>query len=140
MEPKRWIGCGASRSARLISPSADRLPITGSETVLDAISQLRGLPPESSKHRIWVARKVPGHSGGDNILPVDWVGITQKGEMKTNYQLLPGDRVFVQAEAIQRTDWFLSKWLSPIQRLFGATLLGSETVNSIKAGGTTGTR
>jgi polysaccharide export outer membrane protein len=115
----------------------DRLPVTGSETVLDAISQLRGLPPEASKRRIWVARKVPGHSGGDNILPVDWVGITQRGEMKTNYQLLPGDRVFVQAEGIQKTDWFLSRWLSPIQRVLGAVLLGSETVNSIR--GTTST-
>jgi polysaccharide export outer membrane protein len=116
----------------------DRLPVTGSETVLDAISQIRGLPPEAAKRRIWVARKTPGHSGGDNILPVDWVGITERGEMKTNYQLLPGDRVYVQAEAIQRADWWLSRWLSPIQRLFGATLLGSETVNSIRNGGVGG--
>jgi polysaccharide export outer membrane protein len=110
----------------------DRLPITGNETVLDAISQLRGLPPEASKHRIWVARKTPGPGGCENKLPVDWIGITQRGEMQTNYQLLPGDRIFVQAEAIQRVDFVLSKWLSPVQRLFGSALLASETINSIR--------
>ncbi|MCI0461037.1 MAG: polysaccharide biosynthesis/export family protein, partial [Gemmataceae bacterium] len=109
-----------------------RLPITGSETVLDAISQIQGLPPEASKRRIWLARKTPGHGGGENKLPVDWIGITQRGEMRTNYQLLPGDRVYVRAETIQRADYFLAKVLSPIQRLLGVTLLGSETVNSIK--------
>jgi polysaccharide export outer membrane protein len=110
----------------------DRLPITGNETVLDAISQLRGLPPEASKHRIWVARKTPGPGGCENKLPVDWIGITQRGEMQTNYQILPGDRIFVQAEGIQRVDFVLSKWLAPVQRLFGASLLASQTINSIR--------
>jgi polysaccharide export outer membrane protein len=114
----------------------DRIPITGSETVLDAISQLRGLPPESSRRHIWVARKTPGHGGGENKLPVDWNGITKRGEMQTNYQILPGDRIYVMAEPIQRVDFVLSKWLSPVQRVLGAMLLGSETVNSIRAGGT----
>jgi polysaccharide export outer membrane protein len=114
----------------------DRIPITGSETVLDAISQLRGLPPEASKHHIWVARKTPGHGGGENKLPVDWIGITKRGEMQTNYQILPGDRIYVMAEPIQRVDFVLSKWLSPVQRLFGAALLSSETINSIRMGRT----
>jgi polysaccharide export outer membrane protein len=112
-----------------------RLPITGGETVLDAISQIQGLPPESSKRRIWVARKTAGHGGGENKLEVDWYGITRRGEMRTNYQMLPGDRLYVKADAVQRTDYFLAKILSPIQRLLGVTLLGSETVNSIKGQG-----
>src|SRR5262249_17489499 len=33
-----------------------RLPITGKETVLDALSYVFGLTPVSSKHHIWVAR------------------------------------------------------------------------------------
>ena len=31
-------------------------PVTGSETVLDAISKVQGLPPVASQKRIWVAR------------------------------------------------------------------------------------
>jgi polysaccharide export outer membrane protein len=111
----------------------ERLPITGNETVLDAISQIKGLPPESSKRKIWVARRNTG-GGQDVKLNVDWVAITQHGDMRTNYQILPGDRVYVRAEAIQRADFVIAKILAPINRLFGATLLGAQTVNTIKTG------
>ena len=50
-----------------------RLPITGNETVLDALSQINGLPPQASKKHIWVARPAPAHKcgeGSDQILPV----------------------------------------------------------------------
>ncbi len=117
-----------------------RFPITGNERVLDAISLIQGLPPEASKHRVWVARRAPGHGDRENILPVDWIGVSQKGQMATNYQLLPGDRLYIKAEAIQRFDYALSKFFSPIQRIFGITLLASQTVNSIKSGGLGGGR
>jgi hypothetical protein len=35
-------------------------------------------------------------------------------------------------------DSFLAKFLSPIERVLGVTLLGSQTVNSIKSGTTGG--
>jgi polysaccharide export outer membrane protein len=112
-----------------------RLPITGNETVLDAISLITGLPPVASKKMIWVARATPDHRG-DNILPVDWIGITQHGSAATNYQLMPGDRLYVQSEKLRRIDAGIAKFLSPIERLLGVTLLGSETVNSIAGRGT----
>jgi polysaccharide export outer membrane protein len=113
-----------------------RLPITGNETVLDALSLINGLPPVASKHRIWLARRVPDHGGTDNILPVDWAGITQCGSAATNYQILPGDRLYVHSDRLIRLDTQLSKIITPIERLFGVTLLGSETVNSIRNRGT----
>jgi polysaccharide export outer membrane protein len=116
-----------------------RLPITGNETVLDAIAQIGGLSPVSSKRHIWVARRVPGHGAHDQILPVDWCGVVQRGEAATNYQLFPGDRVYVKADKLITIDSWLAKFLSPVERVFGATLLGSETINSIRNRGTTGT-
>src|ERR1019366_6551206 len=71
-----------------------RFPVTGHETVLDAISNINGLPVVSSPRRIWVARKNPGpsgHPGPDNILPVDWKGISEMGATNTNWQIMPGD-------------------------------------------------
>jgi polysaccharide export outer membrane protein len=112
-----------------------RLPITGNETVLDAISLITGLPPVASKKLIWVARATPEHHG-EKILPVDWIGITQHGSAATNYQLLPGDRLYVQSEKLRRIDAGIAKFLSPIERILGVTLLGSETVNSISGRGT----
>jgi polysaccharide export outer membrane protein len=120
-----------------------RQPITGNETVLDAISLINGLPPVASKKKIWVARRVPDqHHGGfyNNILPVDWCAITKGGATSSNYQILPGDRIYVAAEKIIHVDSAISKFVSPIERLLGVTLLGSETVNSIRNRGTgTGT-
>jgi polysaccharide export outer membrane protein len=111
-----------------------RLPITGNERVLDAIAQTpeSGLPPVASKRHIWVARRVPGHGAHDMILPVDWCGITQRGEAASNYQIFPGDRVYVKAQHLITIDSTIAKILSPIERLLGVTLLGSETVNSIR--------
>jgi polysaccharide export outer membrane protein len=75
-----------------------RLPNTGKETVLDALAQIDGLPPGAAKGRIWVSRPAPAGAGcRDQILPVDYCGITRGGQAATNYQLLPGDRVYVMA-------------------------------------------
>ncbi|MBX9628573.1 MAG: polysaccharide biosynthesis/export family protein [Gemmataceae bacterium] len=72
-----------------------RLPCTGNECVLDAMAQLSGLRPTAPKV-MWVARPAAA-GGGHQVLPVDWAGITQRGETATNYQLLPGDRLYVKA-------------------------------------------
>jgi polysaccharide export outer membrane protein len=114
-------------------------PITGSETVLDAIARIGGLPQVASKKQIWVARRSP-HGSPDQILPVCWEDITEKGIAATNYQVLPGDRIYVRAQKIISIDNALAKFLQPIERVLGVVLLGSETVNSIKSRtGTTGT-
>src|SRR5436190_5888703 len=105
----------------------DRFPITGYETVLDAISQLRGLPPEANKRHIWVARRSPDGKK-EVVLPVDWIGISQKGLTTTNYQLLPGDRVYVRADRLITFNYVLSKILAPVERMLGVTLLGSQTI------------
>lgn len=108
-----------------------RLPATGSETVLDAISQIGGLSPVSSK-KMWIARPAPAGSCQDQILPVDWKGISRRGHTRTNYQLLPGDRLFIMSDPLVKADTQLGKTLQPVNRLFGATLLGTSTVNNIR--------
>ncbi len=105
-------------------------PITGSETVLDAMARIGGLPQVSSKRDIWIARRSPT-ACPDQILPVCWEDITQRGITRTNYQVLPGDRIYVKAQKIISFDNALAKLLQPIERILGIVLLGSETVNSI---------
>jgi polysaccharide export outer membrane protein len=108
-----------------------RLPITGNETVLDALAQIYGLPPVASKDHIWVSRPTPGDADKLQVLPVDWRAIVQGGATRTNYQLLPGDRIYVKAQPLVRADNFLARLFSPVERILGITLLGSTTVNSI---------
>jgi polysaccharide export outer membrane protein len=111
-----------------------RFPITGSETVLDAISQIVGLPPVASKKHIWVARRSLHDGDCGQIMPVDWVGITQHACTASNYQVMPGDRIYVNSDCWKSFDTRVAKVLSPFERMLGFTLLGSSTVNSIKNG------
>jgi len=108
-----------------------QLPITGNDTVLKAIATLNGLPPLSSKFHLWIARPSPAESGRELILPIDWVAITSKGQTKTNYQLLPGDRLFVNGNRMIATNTYLSQFLAPLERLLGFTLLGNATGRAV---------
>lgn len=111
-------------------------PVTGSETVLDAIANIGGLSDIASKRNIWVARRTPHPGQPWQILPVDWVGITQHGITFTNYQVLPGDRIYVKAQKLVTIDRTLARLFAPIERVFGITLLGASTVNQIQGRGT----
>jgi polysaccharide export outer membrane protein len=107
-------------------------PITGNETVLDALSNIYGLPIVASKKNIWIARATPDGSPYPKILPVDWVAISQYGSAATNYQILPGDRIYVQAQGIITFTSKLARVLDPIDRFFGSVLLGSGAVTSTR--------
>lgn len=109
-----------------------RFPITGNDTVLDAISQINGLPPISSTRKIWVARPTPAKKGCYQILPVNWQVLTQAGDTETNYQLFPGDRIYVKANCLLHFNNRLSQVLYPINNMLGATLLGAGTYSLIR--------
>ena len=71
-----------------------RVPVTGNETVLDAIAQIGGLDQVSEK-KLYIKR--PSKNGdSEQILPIDWEAITRGESAATNYQLLPGDRLFIE--------------------------------------------
>jgi polysaccharide export outer membrane protein len=106
------------------------LPVRGNETVLDAIGQIQGLESNQST-RMWVARPGANNCNGDQLLPVDWVAVTQRGDTTTNYQLLPGDRLFVSEDKLVAVDTKLGKIISPIERVLGVTSLATSTVSSI---------
>lgn len=111
--------------------SVIRLPITGNETVLDAMANIEGIPEISSK-KMWIARPAPGGFGEAQILDVHWRAIAAEGITTTNYQLLPGDRLYVKADHLIATDNFISKLTAPVERVFGSILLGAGVARSIE--------
>ena len=113
-----------------LGDSVARFPITGGETVLDAISQIQGLSQMSSK-KIWIARPSPGGFGCRQILPVDWTAVTRGAATDTNYQVLPGDRIFIAEDSNVALANFIDKVTRPIEELFGFVSLGSSTIRSI---------
>lgn len=121
-------------------PSGDQLysfAYTGNETVLKAIANVNGLQPFSSK-RIWIARPV-GNTNHPLILPVDWTAVTAYAQPQTNYQILPGDRVFVQMDNWVALDQRLAKVFAPFERIMGFMLLSASTISrysgSVRGGG-----
>lgn len=71
-----------------------RMPITGNETALDGIAQIGGLESSEST-RVWISRPSVDGVGAEKILRIDWDNIARGASPTTNYQLLPGDRLFV---------------------------------------------
>lgn len=112
-----------------------KLPFTGRETVLDAIGEIGGLPQFGSKCNIWVSRPVAGDPDVAQILPVDWKAIVKRGATTTNYQLMPGDRLYVKSDHLVNADNFLAKFLSPIERVFGTITLVKITQNLLDGQG-----
>lgn len=68
--------------------------LTGRETVLDAILMAGGLTPRAMHQRIILVRPTPAGSCRI-VLPVCYDDIVQLGDTTTNYQVFPGDRIFV---------------------------------------------
>ncbi len=110
-------------------------PITGSETVMDALANVGGLSDVASKRNIWVARRTPHPGQPWQILPVDWVGMTQHGITTTNYQIMPGDRIYVKAQRLVAIERTMARIIAPVERAFGITLLGTSMVNQISGRG-----
>jgi protein involved in polysaccharide export with SLBB domain len=74
------------------SPGA--YPLIGRETVLDAIQAAGGLSDRASDCQIILSRPTPPCSCRI-VLPVCYDRIVQLGDTTTNYQIRPGDRIFV---------------------------------------------
>ena len=112
-------------------------PYTGNETVLDAIAEVNGLQHFSSK-RIWIARPV-GNTNHQLVLPVDWNAIVAYGAPQTNYQIIPGDRIFVQIDNWVAFDQRLARVFAPFERIMGFMLLSASTLSrysgSVRGGG-----
>ena len=77
-----------------------KMPITGSETVLDALVYAGGLLGSSDTKKIWLIRPARGGKP-TRTLTVDLKAILN-GDKTKNYQIFPGDRlVFERDEQVQ---------------------------------------
>ena len=79
---------------------------------------------------------VRGTTGTDGTVAA--TAISQGGATGTNYQLFPGDRVYIKPDPLILIDNTLAKVLAPIERLLGFTLLANTTVQSFRRNGGTG--
>ena len=70
-----------------------KFPLVGNETVLDALLAAGGLSDRSSWREVVLVR--PTCDGPGQVLRVEYGDIIRIGAVETNYQIQPGDRVYV---------------------------------------------
>jgi protein involved in polysaccharide export with SLBB domain len=79
--------------------SPGSFPLSGRETVLDGLMAAGGLTRSAQEKKIILVR--PSHPDGcREVLPVCYPQIVQLGDTHTNYQLRPGDRIYVPSQGM----------------------------------------
>jgi hypothetical protein len=63
---------------------------------------------------------------------VDYEGIAKHGQTKTNYQLLPGDRLYIHSDGYICAENWLNKRFAPVERILGFSLLANGVVRSFR--------
>jgi polysaccharide biosynthesis/export protein len=108
-----------------------RLPITGNEKVLDAVATIGGISQISST-RMWIARPAPNGVGCEQVLPINWNDITRGASTATNYQLMPGDRLFIAEDRYTAFSGVVARILRPFESIFGFVSLSTSALNRIE--------
>ena len=93
---------------------------------------MRGFPGFPVSRGTNVPPHAPGGAQCFQILPVEWDSIAKGGATATNYQLLPGDRLYVAADRMVTLDNLIGKFTRPFERMFGGTLLGAQTIQVLQ--------
>lgn len=109
-----------------------KMPITGNETVLDALQHAGGLMPTAAPQNIRLVRPAPPGACCEQVLPVNLAAITSGGDPTTNYQLMPGDRLIVYRDPIVRLTVFIDRLAAPFQAVIGTMLQESFAVRAAK--------
>jgi polysaccharide export outer membrane protein len=110
-----------------------RLPVTGNETVLDAINYAGGLIPTAAPQNIRLVRPAPPGACCEQVLPVNLAAIVSAGDPTTNYQIMPGDRIMVYRDPIVRTTIFIDRLAAPFQTVINSLLQYSFAARSVKS-------
>jgi polysaccharide biosynthesis/export protein len=80
----------------VVTPS--RFPVTGGETVLDALHFAGGLLPSADQTKVRLIRSYP-KGAPVQVLAIDYAEITMGTNASTNYRILPNDRLVVPRDA-----------------------------------------
>ena len=91
-----------------------KLPWTGNETVLDVLQFAGGLLPTAEPKDIRLVR--PGRDGKPaKVYKVDLAAIQEKGDVTSNYQIFPNDRLIVGRNEVVKKTVEIDRLTAPIQ-------------------------
>ena len=108
-------------------------PITGNVNVLDAFG-IAGGPTRFSK--LNTARLVRPGPEGQRVYQVDLAAITLYGDARTNYELRPGDILYIPPNGFARFGYAIGIVLFPLQQVLG---FGAQAYGQTQGGRNTNT-
>ena len=73
----------------------------------------------------------PDNGGYEQRLPVNWDAICKQGITATNYQIFPGDRIYIRASELNRLDAMVARATAPVERIAGTMFLTTATVRNL---------
>jgi hypothetical protein len=91
-----------------------RYPVTGQETVLDAINNGGGFMPTAEPGDIRLVRPARGGRPA-RVYKVNYKAIVEEGDVRQNYQLFPGDRLIVGRNHVVQKTVVLDRVYAPLQ-------------------------
>jgi protein involved in polysaccharide export with SLBB domain len=98
-----------------------KLPCTGNETVLDVLQFAGGMLPSAEPKDIRLVR--PGRNGKPaRVYNVDLAAIQEKGDVTSNYQIFPDDRLIVGRNEVVKKTVEIDRLAAPIQSIIGSML------------------
>ena len=98
-----------------------RIPWTGSETVLDALIFAGDFDPNADPKTLRVVRPARGGKPS-KVYPIDIVAIRERGDVRANLQIFPGDRLIVDRSATVQSTINLNRDAAWMNTLMNTTL------------------
>ncbi len=109
-----------------------RIAWTGHETILDAIQFVGGFLPTAEPKDIRLIR--PERTGVPaRIYKVDFAAIQEKGDVVSNYQIFPGDRLIVGRNEIVQKTVEIDRLAAPIQTTTGSIRQFASMLRDLQA-------
>jgi polysaccharide export outer membrane protein len=100
-------------------------PLVGRVTAVDALARANGPTIFASPN---ASRLVRGNGEAASIYAVKYKSITEFGDPKTNYELQPGDIIYVPARTSAQIGFALQMIFFPIQQVIG---LGAQSITTV---------
>ncbi len=114
--------------------SVGKFPCTGGETVLDALQHAGGLMPQAEPKDIRLVRL--GRNGKPSrVYKIDLEAIQEKGDVATNYQMFPGDRLVIGRNAVVTRTTELDRLAAPLQTVTGWNLQYAFMLRALQLAG-----
>ena len=109
-----------------------KLPTTGKETVLDALQHAGGLLPTAEPRDIRLVRPARGGKPS-RVYNIDLEAIQDKGDVRTNYQLFPGDRLVIGRNEVVKKTVEIDRLNAPIQAIVASIQQNANMLKSLGA-------